>query len=62
MNVAMVLFEMCIASICLLSKPSWAAYVSDLNPSLDCPAVLIQKVSERMQNPDLVRNNEFIRV
>lgn len=40
--------------ICLLQL-SLAAYVSDLNPSTDCPALLSAKATEREKDPTLVR-------
>lgn len=52
----MVLLEVFVVSICLVSKPSLAAYVTDLKPDVNCPAVLIEKVGERLKNPALVKN------
>lgn len=40
--------------LCLVSKLSLAAEVSDLNPKTDCKALLAQKADERAKNPDLV--------
>lgn len=55
MNSRTSLLRITILYVCLLTKSSYAAYVSDLNPNTDCKALLAQKAEERAKNPDLVR-------
>lgn len=43
-------------SVCLISKASLAYYVTDLDPNIDCPGLLAQKVDERENDPTLVSN------
>lgn len=57
MNFAGFWFAVCVASICLLSKHAFAAYVSDLKPDVDCQKLMIEKLNERFKNPELVRMN-----
>ncbi|XP_055305953.1 uncharacterized protein LOC129570393 [Sitodiplosis mosellana] len=47
------LLSISILYVCLLTKTSFAAWVSDLDPSIDCKALLAQKTEERSKNADL---------
>lgn len=42
------------SSICLLSKSTLAAFVSDLKPDVNCDAVLASKAAERKEDPSVV--------
>lgn len=61
MNAVIKFFEI-FGLIFVFSNCSFAAYVTDLGPDIDCSTLLVKKAEERLKDSNLVSNKTYFMV